>query len=76
MALTKRQGTKTITMPPVPENPAPAPAPVTRRGTAADSASRWIGKRKPRMQPGKLRKKRDWRSRKSIRSFRSRCMTA
>ena len=29
MALTKRQGTKTITMPPVPENPAPAP--VTQR---------------------------------------------
>jgi len=32
MALTKRQGTKTITMAPVPENPAPAP--VTQRKPA------------------------------------------
>jgi hypothetical protein len=44
--------------------------------TAADFASRWIGKRKVRTQPMKLRKPRDEGSRNTIRSFRSRCMTA
>jgi len=70
MARTMRQGTKTITMAPVPEDPALAP--VTQQisppgGSANESLV---------CEPGKLRKKRDWRSRKSIRSFRSRCMTA
>ena len=44
--------------------------------TMADFAFRWIGKRKPRMRPMKLRKKREKQSRKTIRSFTSRCMTA
>jgi hypothetical protein len=42
---------------------------------AADFAFRWIGKRKPRMRPMKLRKKREKQSRKTIQSFTSRCMT-
>jgi hypothetical protein len=57
-----------------PEESVPEPPRSSGRRTAADFASRWIGKRKVRMQPMKLRKQWDEGSRNTIRAFRSRCM--
>jgi len=63
MATTTRQSTKTITMPSATMGicaPSRSGSRSASRRRAADFASRWIGKRKVRMRPMKLRKKRDW----------------
>jgi hypothetical protein len=68
MAVTMRQGTKTITMAPVPESPVPAP--LTQRKPADGGRFRLqVDRQTPR-------KRREKQLRKTIRSFRSRCMTA
>jgi hypothetical protein len=69
MATTTRQASKTITMAPAPEESVPEP--VTQRKQADGGRFRLQVDR----QTMKPRKKWDWGSRKSIRSFRSRCMT-
>jgi hypothetical protein len=75
MAAATRPSTKTITMPPAPEESVPEP--VTQRKPADGGRFRLqvVGKRKARMRPMKLRKQRDEGSRNTIRSFRSRYMT-
>ena len=76
MAATMRQGTKTITMAPVPEDPAPAPVAQRKQADGGRFRLQVDRQTKARMRPMKLRKKREKQSRKTIRSFRSRCMTA
>jgi len=44
MATTTRQSSTTITMPSAPEESVPEPVTQRKRWTAADFASRWIGK--------------------------------
>jgi len=62
-------------MAPAPEASAPA-AVVQHKQADGGWSPGGSAKRKPRMRPMKLRRQREKQSRKTIRSFRSRCTTA
>jgi hypothetical protein len=65
MATTTRQSTKTITMPAAtmtspPEESVPERGHAAQAGGAWPISPPWIDKRKARMRPMRVRKKRDW----------------
>ena len=62
-----QKGTKTITLGPGHEEPAPEFSGNAKDLNTVNSASRWIDKPRLRIRPARLPKRQDWRSRRHIR---------